>query len=246
MEKWENDDQFRELRITKVEDDEDSYTITNEDGWCISVYKKHHIEPKVGMMARYYGKGIGRPVRGLMIGGRMVFYNTPQEQDEKQKQWCIDYENEQKQEFEKNKARLDAEYAALPDIFKRRIDKFRKNNPDFRWKYESYEMFICNEAVKIAKAFETTDTINSWKKLPYKEQIKSVPIAEGHSRNTFGMACYLACLYIEYPEGVEKLYGALAPLVGSEEYGCIPKKQTIRRNHKKGWRKERVKCDWKR
>lgn len=48
-------------------------------------------------------------------------------------------------------------------------------------------------------------------------------ISEGHSGNTFGMACRLAYLYLTEPENVIKLHGALAPLVGSKEYGCVPR-----------------------
>lgn len=46
---------------------------------------------------------------------------------------------------------MDVDYENLPDAFKKRIDRFRANNPDFRFEFESYELFCCMEAVKIAE-----------------------------------------------------------------------------------------------
>ena len=37
------------------------------------------VKPKVGMTARFYGEGIGRPVRGLFLAGKRVFYRTGEE-----------------------------------------------------------------------------------------------------------------------------------------------------------------------
>jgi len=233
MKKW-SDTEFEEEIITKVTDEEDYYSIVTENNWCSGVEKKYNIRPIVGTKVRFYGKGLGSPIRGLMLDGKMVFYRTQQEQAEKDEQSTIDYYIDQRQEFEKNKTELDAKYNALPDIFKKRIDKFRRNNPDFRWKYESYEMFVCTEAVKIAEALKTVDAIKSWSgvgnlfnMLPYKEPRKQVLISDDHSGNTLNMATLLACLYIENPEGVQRLHGALAPLVGSAEYGCIPKTEAV-------------------
>jgi len=235
MEKWENDTEFEETTIKKVVSNGDCCVITREDGWCFGVnVKKYDIEPKVGMKARFYCKGLGSPVRGLMLDGKMVFYKTREVKAEEDVHSLIDQYFNQRQEFEKSKTELDTKYNALPDVFQRRIDKFRRNNPDFRWKYESYEMFVCTEAVKIAEALKTVDAIRSWSgvgnlfnMLPYKEPRKQVPISDDHSGNTLNMAILLACLYIENPEGVQRLHGALAPLVGSKEYGCIPKTEAV-------------------
>lgn len=81
-------------------------------------------------------------------------------------------------------------------------------------------MFTCLEAVKIAKACKTADGIAKFKKMGWEAQKKMANISDGHSGNTFGCACYLATLYIQSPEYVEKMHGALTPLVGCEAYGC--------------------------
>ena len=48
--------------------------------------------------------------------------------------------------------RLDLEYEQLPGPLKRRIARFRAEDPDFRWKEESYEMAACAEAGRLYRA----------------------------------------------------------------------------------------------
>jgi len=85
-------------------------------------------------------------------------------------------------------------------------------------------MFVCTEAMKIAEALsENATSIRIFAGLSYAKQIRQVKLSDDHSGNTFGMAVQLAWLYSTDPENVVKLYGALAPLVGSEEYGCVPR-----------------------
>jgi hypothetical protein len=108
----------------------------------------------------------------------------------------------------------------LPAIFQKRIRNFREANKNFRWDYESYEMFCCEEAIKIANCLKTEDKIITWAKLDWNEQVKQVPIDEGHSGNTFGCAVQLARLYVAQHQLIEKAHGALANLVGCKEYGC--------------------------
>lgn len=145
---------------------------------------------------------------------------TQQEKDE----WSKNYEREQKKEFERDKIKLDMDYSSLPDVFKRRIDKFRNNNPDFRWKYEKYEMFVCKQAYILAQTLRTPENVEMWSKKSYEEQMRLVPLFDkNHSGNTAGMATVLAYWYLKEPENVVKLHGALAALVGSEEYGCVPR-----------------------
>ena len=124
--------------------------------------------------------------------------------------------------FEESRESMDAQYEALPRIFRERLDKFRRNNPDFRWKYEPYELFVCEEAVRIAEELETPDEVVAFGKMTYEEQKARVTLSDGHSGNTFGMVMRLAYLFLSDEAGVEQMHGALAPLVGSEEYGCVP------------------------
>lgn len=220
----ENDLEYRDEVILSAEESQDGWTIALEDKSLFFVSKEWGVEPHPGDTARFYGKGVGSPVRGLDINGQECYYRTPEEEAKRHAQWVRDFEAKKRAEFEKNKATLDEQYQKLPEVFQRRIDKFRTNNPNFRWKYEAYEMFVCTEAVRIAEALKTANAIRRWKELEFDEQRRLVPnLSDDHSGNTFGASCFLALAYLEQPDIVVKQYGALAPLVGSEEYGCVPR-----------------------
>jgi hypothetical protein len=148
--------------------------------------------------------------------------------------------------FRRGKTSLDEGYKKLPKIFKQRIDKYRRNNPNFRRKFERYEMFCCEQAVAIAKAVKKKvkreaiakriplwsitsrkrlAALSSFYKLSQAEQMKMVPeLNDGQSQNMFESSVQLAYIYLsEYPERVVQAHGALAILVGSLEYGDVPK-----------------------
>jgi len=79
-----NDVQFENVHIAEVKRCESGgWDIKRSDGWNFFVPADSIIEPEAGMPARFYGEGIGRPVRGLFIAGVKVFYRTAEEQEEK-------------------------------------------------------------------------------------------------------------------------------------------------------------------
>ena len=82
MSEYPKDDlQFEEHMITRAEKENGgSWSITRSGGWSFFV-PAGKVVPKVGSLARYYGGGIGRPVRGLFIDGQCVFYRAEVEQE---------------------------------------------------------------------------------------------------------------------------------------------------------------------
>ena len=213
------DTQFEEYILDKVSGCGDSWDIQVNEGSCLCIPKTGFI-PKQNMKAKFYGKGFGYTVRGVVIEGTVIYYRTPDEAEQDHKAYCKKMDADRARSFKKNLKKMDAEYDALPDVFKQRIDKFRKANPNFRRDYEGYEMFTIKEAIKIANAIKDPDKIDEFYKKPFEEQVKIAGIDEGHSGNTFGCACNLALWYLKQPEMVVKTHGALAPLVGCKEYGC--------------------------
>ena len=183
---------------------------------------EHGVEPHAGDEAKFYGRGIGFPVRGLTLNGRVVFYRTAQEEDERHRQAVEADKRKRRDDFEREgRAKLDADYATLPAEFKRRLDGLRRRNPDFRWEYEGYEMMVCRDAALIALALKDADTVRAFGAAPYEEQRRRVPeLNDGHSGNSFGAAVRLAWLYLSSPALVEREHGAICPLVGCRDYGC--------------------------
>ena len=212
---------FEEVdEIKKVTEDGEYYYIDLKDFWSFSLSKEYKIVPEVGDIARVYIKN-GSTVRGLDLNGIYVFYKTDEQLEEEHRVWCESYNKEKQEQFEKEKSQLDLDYESLPDVFKKRIDRFRKNNPNFRVEYEVYEMFCCKEAIKIAGALKTSKEIQKFHDLPWEEQIELVDIDKGHSGNTFGCACVLACAYLDAPNRIIDTHGSLSPLVGSKAFGDI-------------------------
>ena len=215
------DTEYEDHVITEVTESETHYSVMmGPMGFGIS--KEYGIRPKTGDTIRLYGT-FGRPIRGVDLNGVELYYRTPDEEAERHRLWVEQKHQDDRAKFEEEREKLDVQYDALPPIFRKRIDKFRRNNPDFRWQFERYEMFCCREAVKIAEALETPERVEAFRQMGWEEQKELVDLDADHSGNTFGAACALAYHYLSDAENVEKMHGALAPLVGSKEYGCVPR-----------------------
>lgn len=224
----ENDNQFMEHTLTNVTVEGDRFVLESECG-CLSVEKVPGVEPKKGDTCRYYGKGFGYPVRGVYVNGQKLRYQTEEQLDEEHRQNVEKRKQESRDAFERDKAEIDKRVEALPAVFQRRLDRFRAGNPNFRWEFEGYELFSCEQAVVFAEALKTKEALAEFGKLPYEEQMKLVPaMSDGHSGNTFGAALRLAFWFVTNPENVVREHGAMVPLVGCKQYGCThePQAQT--------------------
>ena len=245
-----------------IEDETGAFSIS-----CADVERGiwSNMEPKKGDSITLYLTGSF--IRGCDINGERIFLVSDEENEARRVYESMKQKRMDAERLEREKPRLDAEYQALPQVFKERIDRFRNNNPNFRASYESYEMFCCTEAVKIAEnvkrlyeSGEYADEIDDFWDDPEQLKLAAYPdnkpwkepenpvlrvlwwgralhskayrynydrhrevtgISDEHSGNTAGAAFALAQLYIDSPEFVSKLHGALSPLVGSEAYGDI-------------------------
>lgn len=77
-----NDTAFEDTSLTTVHKESDGWSITRADGWNFWIPKDSPVEPKPGMSARFYGKGVGYAVRGVFLDGYKVYYRTAAEQKE--------------------------------------------------------------------------------------------------------------------------------------------------------------------
>lgn len=220
------DRQYEEVTVTSVESESAGWGLGLSSGWSFYCPKNESgVVPKAGDAARLYGEGIGRPVRGLVINGLPVFYRTPEQQAREEEARSTEYHANKRMAFEENKAAQDADYATLPPEFRARIDRFRRNRADWRWEHEPYELSVCKDAVLIAEQFRghtnPAEAISTFHESDWEVQKALIPgLFDGHSGNSFGAACFLARLYLERPDLIDKSHGALCPLVGCEDYGC--------------------------
>ena len=64
-----------------------------------------------------------------------------------------------------------------------------------------YNLFACEEAIKIATSLRSKDKIIEFHKSSWEDQKLMVPsISDDHSGNTFGMACKIAMVYLPFYE----------------------------------------------
>lgn len=178
------------------------------------------VQAKKGDRVRVYGS-FGQEIRGIDINGQMAFYRTQADRDRLHREWQEEHEREKQREYEKSRARMEATVLGLPDVFQRRIARFRAGRKDFDKEFLDYELVCCVDGLKIAGALKTPEAIEKFQKLDYKAQMKAVPgLSDQHSGNSFGFAVRLGWLYLKRPESVEWEHGALVPLVGCADYGC--------------------------
>jgi hypothetical protein len=215
-----DDDEWQEATITKVAREDGGYAVEH-DGWTLWV-QHYGVRPKVGDTIRTYGPGIGHEVRGIAINGRIVRYESERVTRRSREQAERDKADQDKAAADRSVN--DARIAALPIEFQVRIARFRRNNPEFEWRYQPYELFVCEQSVAFAKRYTgDLDGLRAFaQSTDWAWQQTQVPELSGeHSGNTFGAACRLAWIYLDHPELVEKEHGALCPLVVCDAYGCF-------------------------
>lgn len=218
---WD-DMQREEGTVEKVRDDGATYwEVTSSNGWSCGVKKKHGIEPKVGDHFVTWGS-IGRPIRGIAVARRVLFYRTPAEQEVENQKQLDESRAKRVADYEGKRNEFDARVAALPAALRDRIEKFRAFKGDeWRWEFESYELMCCEEAQKLLGRFGTAEKIQAFAKLGYEEQKAAFPeMDDGHSGNSWGFSLRLAYQLADKPGYVWQIHGALCPLVGCEDYGC--------------------------
>lgn len=215
----ESDQEFTESKIKEVGmKTEDGFLLAFEDGFSMFVSNPEGLPPpEPGSVARLYGKGFGCIVRGFAVPPNVYYYETAQEFEARMAKERAEQITKQKKEWEEKLPVFMEKLDKLPAPFQERIRYFMQDE-DWGWKFGPYEMFCCEEAVKIAQHCGTEEAIKVFYEKPWEEQ--AVVVDDGHSGNTFGTACRLAVLYLNEPDLLRKMHGALCPLVGCDEYGC--------------------------
>ncbi len=126
---------------------------------------------------------------------------------------------------------------ALAKEMAKDIENFRKNDSDFCWKNEEYEIFCCEQAIVIYNAMrtklqkeleESNLTVEEYsekhpmkvrlffddlrRNVPFEEKRKAIPELDTQINiHTFGTAMILAFLYIFHPENIAEFPKAISP-----------------------------------
>lgn len=225
-----DDREYKDYTVLTVEPlperREREWTVSLADGGCLWVATEEDAAspgaPEPGMTLRLFGRGMGYPVRGigLVEDGALAAlyrYQTEAEAVAERQQEILATEEKRRRDWEEGRDDFARRVRALPEPFRNRIEFFMRRQawgPEFG----GYELFSCEEAVKIARHVGAPEKVNAF--YADREAQKLCGISEEHSGNTFGTACALARAFLEDPERVPKMHGALCPLVGCEDYGC--------------------------
>lgn len=183
--------------------------------------------PQIGDTIRLYTHQ-GSMIHGVDHNGQELYYKDRAEQEREREERNRKLDQQRAEEFVQNESALDADYASLPDHFKKRIDKFRNNRADWRVQFEAYEMSACTDAVKIAAYCREHNVDFEGIEKPVRfimddlwDQVsKEKGLFDGHSGNSASFACALAYYDLTDQRMVYYEHGALTPLVGCTEYGC--------------------------
>lgn len=221
-----DDPQRRTNRIESVQGGDGGWSVTFDDGFSFWIRAKHGTTPMVGDAVTLWGRGIGYPVRGLAINGRVLYFETAEEYDRRAAAEIAERNRATKAQADAERAERDARVAALPAPFRRRIMRFRSHNPDFYWQYEPYEMSACEDAVRIAATVpagaDPARWLGDFNAKSWKEQKRIVPeLYDGHSGNSFAMAVRLAHYYLTDERLVFADHAAIALVTGCR-CGCPP------------------------
>lgn len=220
----QHDQQFEDSTVKSVRtEDTRGWSVGSSDGWSIFVDNgETATPPEVGESLRIYGKGLGYMVRGIVIGGRVYRYQS-EEDAETERVAAIEASKRQRRaEFESRRESFMARVKSLPDGFFDRMRGFLATSPSWAWECGPYELFCCEEAVKIANTLGSADAVRSFAKAPQAEQKSAVPTMEfeEHSGNTFGSAVRFAVISLESPDALPKYHAAICPLIGCFDAGC--------------------------
>lgn len=214
-------DDLKTLTVQKVEEKEDGYNIYCSESIGFGLHKKYFAVPNVGDTVTLHCIEGSRQIRGLDINGDRIFYLSDEEARAEREEMTKQIAGQDKD----SEIKLKADFEALPEIFQKRINRFKKNNPLFGLELELLEIFCCREAYKMIKGFKSEKERNSFRTF-YKIFSEHVEIRVVSKMEPFFNAtlkCTLALVndYLEDPERILHSDGALAEIVGSEAYGKI-------------------------
>lgn len=216
MERWST-------TVDCVEPCRDGWSVRGSDGWSLFVTSERcAVAPSTGEEFVMFGRGIGYIVRGIAIGGRVYRYESAEESELSRQREAEEAKRNRASDYKAKLPEYEAKLAALPFPMRDRVNRFRRiGGMEWRYQFEPYELFCCEQAVTMARELKTVDALRTFAGLTWEEQSKLDWFSQEHSGNTFNCAVGLARCLLEDISLVPKAHGALCPLVGCKEYHCF-------------------------
>lgn len=223
--------------ITEVIEYDDGYSIDCSS----SSFFLHHVDaaditPKIGDRVHLWVYQ-GSFIRGVAIDNKVCYYWSVEEMKQFDEMRTKQKHKGKLAMLEQERADRDARIAKMPEVFQKRLKGYHEAGGDeWRAEYEPYELFCCEQATQAAEYFRemakllslpsgasieehAVDLLTEWKYKSFDEQVKEWPgLSDKHTRNSFNCMCIFAKFYLVDPKLIEKLPGALAPIVGSKAY----------------------------
>lgn len=195
---WETDTQYTAARIREVEPIDNGWALYFDNGGFVSCPSDTCQQaPAVGEMARLYGKGFGYAVRGVVVERRVYRYLTEAEQHQQELKAEKEAAVKAAAELDVGRADRDARRAALPSMFRRRLDEFEKSIPDWRLNSEKSVLAMFEDAARIVRHCLDAEGCRRFLTLSPEEQRAVVPgLRAGQTGNTWATVCTLVTDYL--------------------------------------------------
>lgn len=202
--------------IKKVEDWNDAYSITKEDGWSFSINKSDcgDLVPQTGdsiLMA----EGTNA-IPGIIIEGRVIRWKTAEQVAADHEQWRKNWRLEKLERYVEHGEELKNRVKKLHPVLQQRMERFDKESGVEFWIDSApYEMAclegtqaLLNKVEELGlESDEAVEWVEKWWKInsaehdppyDYKKQMEIVPdFGEGHSGNTAGAAYAMALMILK-------------------------------------------------
>ncbi len=178
---------------------------------------------RAGDWVRFYGEGLGSPVLGMAIAGRIVFYQTEEDLALYREVTSIVSEGFERYRFDRTWPDIAKRILRLPQPLREKLGRIMKNRPDRIHRNIPYELFCCEQAAALAAHFGNDSALREWSNLDPEDQAEiDIPgfNSMGHSGNTFAFSVLLARLLLTSPEDATRMHSAMAIIVGCNDAGC--------------------------
>ena len=201
--------------LSKVEDWDESYSLTMKDSWSLSVNKSEcgDFVPQAGdwILASYEGFNT---IAGIIIEGRVLRAKTSAQVRADHAQWKKNYRLEKLERYVTHGEELKNRVKNLHPTLQARMTRLgAEGGTDFWIDSADYEMAVLEGAQALLNKVEelglSTDKSIQWVKdwwdlnsekygYDYKKQMQLVPdFGEGHSGNTAACAYHFALLILD-------------------------------------------------